>query len=59
MKENKVGIVVSSLKDIDDIFSDMSESEYKIMLDNIKPIQQKITSGGFVFEALKKAESLV
>lgn len=59
VKENKVGIVVSSLKDIDDIFSDMSESEYKIMLDNIKPIQQKITSGGFVFEALKKAESLV
>ena len=43
--ENKLGIVVSSLKDLEDKLENISEEEYKIMKENVIKLSGKITKG--------------
>ena len=59
VEKNGVGITINSLKDLDMVLSQMTESVYEAILDKIKPVQKKITSGGFTVEAINKAESLI
>ena len=59
VEKNGVGITINSLKDLDMVLSQMTESVYEAIVDKIKPVQKKITSGGFTVEAINKAESLI
>lgn len=55
IKKNKIGIVVSSLKDIDNILDNISFEEYMRMKYNAEKIGEKIIKGEFLKKALKIA----
>ncbi|WP_242204343.1 beta-1,6-galactofuranosyltransferase [Aestuariivivens insulae] len=52
---NKLGIVVSDLKDLNSILKDLSESEYREMKSNVLKVQEKVKKGWFVETAVRKA----
>lgn len=59
VEDNNIGICVSSLKEMDQKLSRISNEEYKSMKKNTLEIAQKVRSGFFIKEAIKKAESLL
>ncbi len=56
---NNIGYAINSLDDINAILDDMTESQYQTLINNIKPIQYKITHGEYLRSAIKKAEALL
>lgn len=59
VQRHKIGLVVSSLEGMDEILKDIGEQEYKELSANVLEIQAKMSAGGFLKEALKKAEKIV
>lgn len=55
VKENHIGIVLDSLVDLPNTLNQIDEDEYEYILDNVKTIQRKVVSGGFVTHALEWA----
>lgn len=56
--ENKAGIAVSSLQNLDDVLAQISEQEYKIYKENAVKLAEKLRSGFFIKNAVTKLESL-
>ena len=59
VKENRVGFLIDKLEDIEEILNSITEEQYNELLQNIKPIQQKITKGEYLKDAINKAEDLI
>ena len=57
--ENKLGIAVKSLKELEDIIPKMTEKEYNEMLKNIKKISTKIKKGEYLTSCIKKIEGSI
>ena len=52
--ENKVGFVIESIEQIDNIIFKITSEEYEEYLKNVKMIQNKVLKGEFLLEALKR-----
>lgn len=52
VKDNKIGLSIDSLEDLDNILNKITEHEYNSMLNNLITIKQKIISGYFIKKAL-------
>ena len=59
IKENKVGFLIDKLDDIEKILDTLTQADYEELQKNIKPIQEKITHGWYLQQALAKAEQVV
>lgn len=57
--ENNLGFVVDNLDELPSKIEEISEDEYNRMKLNVKEIGQKICSGYFLNEALKKVETVI
>ena len=57
IRDNKVGFLIDKLDDINSIINSLTEVDYEILKRNIKPIQERITQGYYLTEALHKAEN--
>lgn len=55
VRDNKVGITVSSLRDISDKFNNIDELKYEEYAENAKKIGEKLSSGFYTKRALEKA----
>lgn len=54
VKENNVGIVVDSLKEIDEILKAVTISEYNLMTENAQNVAEKLRTGFFTKQAVKQ-----
>lgn len=54
IEDNKLGISISNIKEIDKKIKTMSQEDYKKMCDNVNKISNKLRKGGFLQEALNK-----
>ena len=59
VKDYGIGLVVDSLDELEQVLPSITVEEYNRMIDNIKPIQCKLLQGHFLYEAVKKAESII
>lgn len=57
VRENKVGICIDSLVDLDKILSEITEEEYNTMKVNAKAVSNKLRKGFYFKRALKEAEA--
>lgn len=57
VRENHVGLCVSSLYDLKDILASLSEEEYQIMRKNAEKIAEKLRNGYYTKLAIEKAKS--
>lgn len=57
--ENKIGVCIDSLEELDSILPSISIESYDEMVRNIKKINQKIASGYYCRRAVENAESLL
>ncbi|WP_303690685.1 hypothetical protein [Megamonas hypermegale] len=55
----QIGFTVDSLYDIAKVIDNMSNEQYENYLQNIKSLQEKVCTGYFTKEALKKVEDLL
>lgn len=54
VEQNKIGVSVNNLDELDEIFKNLTELEYKKYLSNVSKIQKKVVDGKFLLEAIKK-----
>lgn len=54
IRENKLGITVKSLNDLDDTLNKLSVNEYREMKNNAKKVGQQIQTGKFIVDAVNK-----
>ena len=54
VKENKVGIVVSNLNDLDSILDNFSDNDYQELVRNTRVVAQRMRQGKYVKNAIKK-----
>lgn len=59
IKENNIGICINSLDEINKILNNITEEQYKIMLDNVIDLKSKISTGYYTNRALSKVQSLI
>lgn len=59
VKQNKIGLTVASLNEIEEKLNSISESQYDEMRQNVLNISEKVRSGYFVLKALKKVEDMI
>ena len=59
VKENKVGITVSSLNDLADALNGVTEEDYHEMAANVKVVRDKLISGEYAKNALNEALSRI
>ena len=59
VSENKIGICVRSLEDLDSVLSSVSPELYNEMLENITHLDQKISSGYYLSKALAEANGIL
>lgn len=52
--ENNLGITISSLEEIEEKISNITEKEYKIMKENVLKLQEKIKKGEVLKQILNK-----
>jgi len=52
IKENKIGIVVSSLKNLDNILKKIEPKEYMEMVNNVDEIANKLRNGDYIYNAI-------
>ncbi|UZW66162.1 hypothetical protein OC195_19990 [Priestia flexa] len=57
--ENNLGIIVTSLKEMDDIISNISDKEYSIMKNNVLEVAEKVRNGFFTKKAIEHAASVL
>ena len=55
VKENLVGYAINSINDIDSILNKMTKDEYDVLLENVKKVAKKLTSGFYTRTALEQA----
>ena len=53
VRDNKVGLIVNSLNDIENIISNVTDKEYNEMLENLEIISSRVTSGFYTKKAIK------
>ncbi|MBN2813587.1 MAG: hypothetical protein JXQ80_05880 [Bacteroidales bacterium] len=53
---NKLGLAINSLQDIANLENNLTTDEYKLMLDNVRIIKEKIAAGHFLTAALSLSE---
>ena len=56
ISRNKVGFLIDRISDIASRLDSITEEEYKTVLENIRPIQERIRNGRSLEEALSTAE---
>ena len=59
VRKNKVGLCVASLKELENTMSTMTEGEYRIMLENVKVMQRRLSTGYYTKKALDEAISIL
>ena len=52
--DNKIGIAIDSLEELDNYFAKLSEKEYKNYCKEVEKIQKKVLNGEFLIQAIKK-----
>lgn len=57
VQRNHIGFLVSSLKEINDIFENMTVDQYKEYLKNVSVIQKNVLSGFYIKRAIKEIEN--
>lgn len=55
VEDNKVGIVLDNLNDIQEVIRNISDSEYNEMIENVRDISKKLKDGYYFKIAIKKA----
>lgn len=55
VEQERVGITISSLYEIKDIFEKLTEDEYADMLQHAKLISKRLTNGFYTKQAIEKA----
>lgn len=55
VQQNAVGVTVSSLEDIKDLFSNLSDADYEMMKNNTRKIAEKIRKGYYFRKAYEEA----
>ncbi len=53
--DNKIGIVISNLKDLSYQLANLSQTDYEEMKTNVNRVRTKIISGGYLNDAVNKA----
>ncbi len=59
IKENKAGIAISSLRNIENILKQITDEQYKEMQNNARSLAQKLRKGYFAHTAIEKAETIL
>lgn len=59
VRKNKVGLCVASLKELENTMSAMTEGEYRIMLENVKVMQKRLSTGYYTKKALDEAIAIL
>ena len=54
VKQNEVGIVINSLKEIENIFKNMTKKDYIKYVKNVEKIQKRVIEGQFLNDAIEK-----
>lgn len=55
IEKNNIGICIDSLRDINDIYQNISQAEYHAMCDNVQRISQLISEGHYFNKAVTEA----
>ena len=56
VQENNIGISVGSLKEIDERLAQISSTEYKEMIENVKVIDERLSRGYYFCRAISKVQ---
>lgn len=59
VEKNKVGIAITSLKELESILSNLSEEEYDVYANNARKIGKKLVNGFYTKSALKKSINII
>lgn len=59
VRKNGIGIIVSSLEDLDRMLGEISEDEYRKMLKNVDRVSREMSEGHYLSSALRRAVSLL
>ena len=54
VEREKVGITISSMRELEDVFANLTEDQYVDMLQHAKLISKRLTTGYYTMEAVKK-----
>lgn len=57
VKKNEIGLCIDSLEDLDEILNNIDDVKYNIFLKNIKKEREKLVSGYYIKNVLKKVIS--
>ncbi|MDN7146271.1 beta-1,6-galactofuranosyltransferase [Liquorilactobacillus mali] len=52
--ENKIGVVVDSLEELDDLLDNLSEEDYQVLKNNVVRLAEKLRSGYFTKNVIKQ-----
>lgn len=59
IKEYGVGICIDSIYDLDNVMNNITQIQYKKLLQNVSALQKKVTNGYFLRNALNKSLELI
>ena len=59
VKEHQVGVCVASLRELTDVLGRLTVSEYEQMAENVKTIRQRLISGTYTKDALRRALEII
>lgn len=59
VKKNKVGICITSLRDIEKKINAITDEEYKLMCENVEQIRQKLMDGFYAEKVVRNAEQFI
>ena len=57
VRDNKIGIVIDNLMELDKIFDNLTFNEYKKMKNNVSIIRNKVIYGKYLKNVVKRIES--
>jgi hypothetical protein len=56
IEREHAGIAVTSLRELKDVFANLTKEDYAVMLNNAKEISKRLTVGYYTMEAIRKIE---
>ena len=59
VQKNEIGIFIDSISDIDTVMKKITQNEYKNLLMNVALLQEKVTTGFFLRNALNKSLEII
>ena len=59
VQKNGIGICIDSISDIDNVMKKITQNEYKSLLMNVALLQEKVTTGFFLRNALNKSLEII